>query len=284
MSSNLLRRIAVAVVGIPAALGLVYLGGWPLAGAVSVLAGVGAWELYRLAASSGLQPLVWLGVIISAGIPLAAMSVLSGGLGSRWVVLGAAGGLMLVMAAVMRLRSPTQRPLAAIAVTVFGAAFAGGLPSFALYLRHADPSWASWTGTAVVFLPIVLVWIGDICAMAAGAAFGGRRLAPVLSPRKTWAGAVASIASAVVVAPLYGTVALQPAGVTVSVGGLVVLGALISVAGQAGDVAESLLKREAGVKDSGSFFSGHGGVLDRLDALYWALPTAVMLFSAVDVV
>ncbi|MDH3368365.1 MAG: phosphatidate cytidylyltransferase [Gemmatimonadota bacterium] len=133
-------------------------------------------------------------------------------------------------------------------------------------------------GTAVVFLPLVVTWVGDSLAMFGGKWFGGPKLAPVLSPNKTWSGAVSGAVGAVVLAPLYGLLVLSPVGVNVPNWQLIVLGLALSIVGQSGDMAESLFKREAGVKDSGTFFPGHGGVLDRFDSLYWVLPaTAVLL-------
>jgi phosphatidate cytidylyltransferase len=128
-----------------------------------------------------------------------------------------------------------------------------------------------------VFLPVGLTWLADTVAMAAGSLIGGRKLAPVLSPKKTWAGAIAGSVAALALAPVYGALVLAPLGVSLTLWQLVVFGGVISVVGQVGDAAESLFKREAGVKDSGAFFPGHGGVLDRLDSLYWVIPTAGLL-------
>jgi phosphatidate cytidylyltransferase len=153
-----------------------------------------------------------------------------------------------------------------------------------VYLRHADASWPAWTGVAVVFFPLVIVWANDTVAMATGSLVGGRRLTPVLSPKKTWAGAIGGVLSGLVVGPVYGALALAPAGIVAGPVALAVTGAGIAVVAQVGDAAESLLKRDAGVKDSGTFFSGHGGVLDRFDALYWAIPAATAAFAVLGVV
>ena len=166
-------------------------------------------------------------------------------------------------------------------MTVFGATYAGGLPAFLLVLRHAEAALSVWAALWLVFLPLVVTWVSDTAAMAGGSLIGGRRLAPVLSPNKTWAGAISGSVGALLLAPVYGL--LAPEGVSLAVWQLAVFGLVISVVGQGGDVAESLIKREVGVKDSGTFFPGHGGVLDRFDSLYWAIPTSVlmlMLFGA----
>lgn len=281
MSSNMLRRVLVAAIGIPAALALVYLGGWVLAALLALFGAAGALELYRLAERSALRPVAPAGVVGAALLPLAAFAALpdGGGVAPAWLAVGGAVWLMAALAATMRWRTPADRPLAAAALTVFGALYAGGMPAFLLALRHGG-GLAPWPATGLVFLPLALTWVGDSLAMAGGTLVGGAKLAPVLSPNKTWAGAVSGAVGAVLLAPLYGALVLAPAGITLAVWQLAVFGLVISVLGQAGDVAESLFKREAGVKDSGAFFPGHGGVLDRFDSLYWALPAAVLLLMA----
>jgi phosphatidate cytidylyltransferase len=157
--------------------------------------------------------------------------------------------------------------------------YAGFLLALLLLLRHPAVPLTSWAATWLVFLPLVVVWICDTFAMVGGVLIGGPKLTPSLSPNKTWAGAVSGTLGGTAVAPLYGLLLLAPVGVTLPVWQLIVFGLVISVVGQAGDIAESLLKREAGTKDSGTFFGGHGGVLDRLDSLYWAIPTSLILLG-----
>ncbi len=106
---------------------------------------------------------------------------------------------------------------------------------------------------------------------------GGPKLAAVVSPNKTWAGFISGSLSGAVVAPVFGRVFLERFGISPDLWQLVVFGIVVATVGQVGDLAESLFKREVGAKDSGTFFPGHGGVLDRLDSLYWAIPTAAIL-------
>src|SRR2546430_996746 len=106
---------------------------------------------------------------------------------------------------------------------------------------------------------------------------GGAKLAPVLSPRKTWAGAVGGIVGGLVAALVYGPLVLDRVALRLGVVQLATVGVVVAVAAQVGDVAESLFKREAGVKDSSSLIPGHGGVLDRLDSLYFVLPATAGL-------
>lgn len=279
--SNLLRRILVAVVGIPIAFGFVYLGGWPLTALVAFIAVAGTAELYRMAAAGGVRVSGAVGFVGAALLPVVAfvVSPAGPGLGAEWVAFGGAAWIIVTLTLVMAAHRPTERPLAAVAVTLFGALYAGGLPAFLLMLRHGPGLGDRWAATWLVFLPLALTWVCDTAAMAGGKLIGGPKLAPVLSPNKTWAGGIAGTVSAVIVAPIYGALALAPGGVALGWWQLATFGLVVSVMGQVGDVAESLLKREVGLKDSGHFFPGHGGVLDRFDSLYWALPTAAALLT-----
>jgi len=287
MASNLARRIAFAVVAIPTVLWILYLGAWPLVGLVAVAGALGTWELYGLARRQGVEPFVALGILTAVVIPVTFYYWLrnSGDMGApAWYLswaLGAAFWLMTILGAAMRSRGPGGRPLAAIAVTVLGPLYASGLLSFALWLRHgAGEAPHSWLGLWWTALPLVIVWLCDTAAMAAGRLFGGSRLAPVLSPNKTWAGAIAGTVAAVLAALAYGQLTLGRFDAAPPAWQLAVLGVAVSVFGQIGDAAESLLKREAGVKDTSNLIPGHGGVLDRLDSLYFALPVAAYCYSA----
>ncbi|MGH7734491.1 MAG: phosphatidate cytidylyltransferase [Gemmatimonadales bacterium] len=128
--------------------------------------------------------------------------------------------------------------------------------------------------------PLVITWTCDTAAMFGGRWIGGPRLAPVISPAKTWAGGIAGVVGALIVAPLYLRWAFAPAGIGMSVAGAAAFAGVLAVVGQAGDLAESLLKRAAGVKDSSDLIPGHGGVLDRFDSLYFVLPAAAFLYRA----
>ncbi|HEY6225455.1 MAG TPA: phosphatidate cytidylyltransferase [Gemmatimonadales bacterium] len=279
MTRNLAQRIGFAVVAIPLAVGLVWWGGWPLAAAVALLGVLGAREVYGLARRQGIDAIDGMGLPAAAVIPLATYWVK--GSETRWAepaIFAGALWLIALLAVAMR-RGPERRPLPAISVTTFGALYASGLPSFLIAIRHgANAGVKSWPLAILVLLPLVLTWICDTAAMAAGSAFGGPKLAPVLSPNKTWAGAIGGFAAAVAAALLLGGWVLPRVGLALDGGRLVLVGAAVGFVAQVGDVAESLLKREAQVKDSSSLIPGHGGVLDRLDSLYFVLPVSAGLF------
>lgn len=279
MSRNLAQRIAFAVVAIPLAVALVWWGGWPLAGVLALVGVLGAREVYGLARRQGIEAVDGMGLAAAAVIPLATYWVK--GSETRWAeptIYAAALWLLGLLVAAMR-RGPERRPLAAVSVTAFGALYASALPSFVIAIRHgANAGVKSWPLAALVLLPLALTWICDTAAMAAGNAFGGPKLAPVLSPNKTWAGAIAGFVAAVVFAVLLGGWVLPRVGLSLDAGRLVLVGAAVGLVAQVGDVAESLFKREVQVKDSSNLIPGHGGVLDRFDSLYFVLPVSAGLF------
>ncbi|HZI40615.1 MAG TPA: phosphatidate cytidylyltransferase, partial [Gemmatimonadaceae bacterium] len=136
-------------------------------------------------------------------------------------------------------------------------------------------------GGLLLLLPVLLTWASDIGAYFVGRAFGKRKLMPSVSPGKTIAGAVGGLAATAFVGWLYSRFILTPSTQLAFVrGGIVIFSLLVSVAAQVGDLAESLLKREAGMKDSSHIIPGHGGVLDRFDSLLFVLPVAYVLFNA----
>jgi phosphatidate cytidylyltransferase len=277
ISRNLLVRIAFAVPAIAATLLLVWLGGWPLAVVLALLGVLGTREVYDLARAQGIEPLEWVGFIGAALCPLATYWVKGYAEWEPVVYVGAVW--LLVVLVVAAARGPDRRPLTAVAVTAFGGLYASGMLSFMVAIRHGPHSDAHQIGSvALVALPLVVTWVCDTCAMAAGTLVGGPKLAPVLSPRKTWAGAVGGVVGGLVTALAYGPLVLDRVALRLDVWQLVTVGLVVSLAAQVGDVAESLFKREAGVKDSSSLIPGHGGVLDRLDSLYFVLPLTAGLF------
>jgi phosphatidate cytidylyltransferase len=202
-------------------------------------AGAGRWsDLRRRIASAAVL------------VPLALLCLWAGGW--AWAV--------LVGAATLGLLYEWRRMARGAACGVAG----GGwivLAAAALVWLRADPA----AGRANVLMLLVAVWASDIGAYLVGRLVGGPRLAPRVSPGKTWSGAAG------------GLLAAAAAGAAAGRGHGAVAGALLSVLAQGGDLAESLAKRRAGVKDSGALIPGHGGLLDRLDGLLAAAPAAALL-------
>jgi phosphatidate cytidylyltransferase len=276
--SELTQRIAFGVVAAPLTVWLVVVGGAPLVALLAVTAAVGAWELYRIARAGGARPIEGIGIPLAAALPIV---VAAEPRGVFTVAPGfAAGMLMLVFALAIWLRRDEGRALSAVATTLFGAAYTGGLLSFAFAIRYHRYIADDRGGSALLLLPLVLAWANDIGAYAVGRALGRRKLLPAVSPGKTVAGAVGGLAVTVLGCWLYVGHVLRPwAELGLSPLNIVIFGVAISIAAQIGDLAESLLKREAGVKNSSRLFPGHGGVLDRVDSLLFVLPVAYMLFD-----
>lgn len=280
MSRNLLVRVAFAVPAIGVTLVVLWRGGLWLAGLLAVLGVLGTREIYDFARRQGIAPLDMLGYFGAAAIPFAAIWVTETdffwvgpvlALGALW--------LLAVMVAALFVRGPQQRPLSAIAVTVFGCLYASALLAFIVPIRHGVHSEAHpLASTALVVFPLAITWICDTCAMAVGTVVGGRKLAPVLSPHKTWSGAIGGVVGALLVALAFGPTVLDRLALHLPVTQLLTLGLLIAVAAQVGDVTESLLKREVGLKDSSALIPGHGGMLDRLDSLYFVVPVSASLY------
>ncbi len=278
MSSELRTRILVAGALIPLGLLAIRIGGWPLAILLVAFAALAALEFYKLVADGTVRPFPWLGV---------AGSVLLVGIAAwepsypAW----AAHAFMLLLllgltsfAAAIRDRT-VERALLSAAVTVSGALYTGGTLAFGLFIRalpelQGTPPPRPAEGTLLVLLPLCVTWAGDTAAYFVGRRFGKRRLAPRISPGKTVEGAVAGLVASAATGFALGFALDQGPLYPVSPAAGAVMGLVLGVAGQLGDLAESRLKREAGVKDSGWILPGHGGVLDRFDGLFLTVPLA----------
>lgn len=293
--SELSKRVAVAAVAIPIVLGLVYLGGWFVALPLAAFAGLGAHEMFRFARQKGTHPIEPVGVASSGLFVILAGWQPSFAAFAPWALgLLVATGLAASLEA-MRTRGPGGHPLASAAITVFAPVYVGLALSFVLLLLELPMARASTGGVrdpiaalSVVTLPLAVTWIGDAAAYFAGSAWGrGRaRLAPTISPNKSWVGFWANLAGGALAAMAWVVIAgpWVPQLAEAGVAAFGALGALLGLAAVVGDLLESLFKREAGVKDSGSFFPGHGGVLDRIDSLVLTIPGAYALLVLVAAV
>jgi phosphatidate cytidylyltransferase len=284
---------------VPATLYVVVAGGAPLAGLLAVVSAIGAWEFFRIARASGLTPLDDVGIAIAGLIPLAVHATFQG-LQFPAVVLAAVVFVGTLGLTIWR-RGVEGKPLGAAATTIFGALYVGGMLSFGYALRYHSYAFADAviplggqqssenpmletivvpSGALLLMLSLLTTWASDIGAYAVGRTIGRHKLIPAVSPAKTVEGAVGGLIASIVVAWAFANGVLRPAaqlGFKWYPWGLILFGALVSVAAQVGDLAESLLKREAGVKDSSRIIPGHGGILDRLDSLFFVLPVSYLL-------
>ena len=276
--SELAKRIITALVAAPLALVMIYLGGLPLAAFLAAIAAGCAWEFYRIAREGGLDPLDPIGIPLAGAVPLAVYAAALGLFRPSLAI--PAVTVIVIFAAVIWARGTTRRPLGAAASTVFGVLYTGGLLSFGYALREYPYAIGDTAGSVLVAFPLVLTWASDIGAFFVGRTIGGRKLIPSVSPGKTVSGALGGLTATVIVAWLYVRYALVPsASLTMTLPSIIVFGLVISVAAQVGDLAESLLKREANVKDSSQLVPGHGGLLDRLDSVLFVLPVAYLLLG-----
>jgi phosphatidate cytidylyltransferase len=294
--SELSKRVLFAVVAAPLAIAAVLLGGASLAALLAIAAAVGAWEFFRIARAAGHAPFDTAGIALAGLVPLV---VHAHYLGLWTLPLSVAAVLVLaILAAAIWFRGVAGKPLGAAATTLMGVVYTGVMLSFAYGVRYHDvtrwyegvagiasPSLPDWMqrvapGGWLLLLPLVVTWGSDIGAYFVGRAFGKAKLIPSVSPGKTRAGALGALAASVLLTWLIVRFVLRPA---ISVGmtpmGIVAFGLAISVAAQVGDLFESLLKRESGVKDSSKLLPGHGGVLDRVDSLLFVLPVAYLLLD-----
>jgi len=268
----------VALIAAPLAIGIIWIGGAPLATLLGAMSGIAAWEFYRLAREGGAAPLSAIGIVLSACIPIAVHGQILGVLTIPlyvWV-----SCVVAILGAAIWLRGVDGKPLAAVSTTVYGVLYTGATLSFGYALRYHNYAVGDTAGALAVLFPVVLTWASDSGAYFSGNLIRGRKLMPSVSPRKTVAGAVGGVLVTVAATYAFTYGLLVPkAQLAFTPTGIVIFGVAISVIAQIGDLAESLLKREAGVKDSGTLFPGHGGVLDRLDSLFFVLPAAYALYD-----
>ncbi|MEM7020965.1 MAG: phosphatidate cytidylyltransferase [Pseudomonadota bacterium] len=255
-------RIASALVLMLIALGLVILGAWPFAFLVGMAVVLMAIEWRRLTETC------FRGVGGSlAGISAACLGLLVVVLGTSGFALEAL--LTLVVGAAIAGLVAWHRGAPPIWIGL-GAAYLA-VPALALVWLRGLPQ----IGLQVIIWLLVVVWTTDVLAYVVGRTVGGPRLAPTISPGKTWAGLCGGVLAAAVAAAVTAG-AIGSERVIQALG----LGGLLAIVAQIGDLIESALKRRAGIKDSGSLIPGHGGVLDRLDGMILAAPVLALLMLA----
>jgi phosphatidate cytidylyltransferase len=254
-SSDLRTRLASAVVMVAVAVTALVIGGWVF----TVLIGIAAaLVMHEWASMSG--PFRSR-VAHRAAVAFVAVAVFASYRDPGTALIGLAA-----VTAVLAMFSAVDAPMKWLAGGLVYAALPG---MAAVMLRGDAPAGVASNGLVAIAFVFVLVWVTDSAAYFAGRRFGGPKLAPSVSPKKTWSGAIGGTVGAVIVG--VGAGLLFPAGSPLALG-LVALA--LSVVSQAGDLAESAMKRHFGVKDSGRLIPGHGGIMDRVDGLGPALVLA----------
>lgn len=273
---DLASRMAVAGVGIPAVLAALWVGGWLLGSVLAAGAVIATAELFGLAAAQGARPFGVTGMATSGAIILLATAHPTPAQAAAPVLAVLVAVTLIMLGGSVWLRWPGGEPLGAVAVTLLGPVYIGCTLAFAVFLR-------SLPALGFVLLPLACTWVGDSAAYFAGRTWGRRKLFPAASPGKTVVGGVAGLIGSAAAGAVLAAFALAP-GAHVSVVTGALIGAVLGLITPIGDVAESVLKREAGVKDSGRLLPGHGGFLDRLDSLLFAFPATYGLLVLLGLV
>lgn len=261
------QRTLTALVLAPVAIAIIlFLPTWACALIISALCLQAVWEWTQLA---GVASKPWqIGMVVANALLFALLWTIRDD-AAAWYVIGAGLAWWLIALLWMRNFSYGAAPTHEHAALKIAACELAVLPAWLALMRlHAEPD----RGHAWALFAIVLIWAADIAAYFAGSRYGTTKLSPQISPNKTTAGAWGALLGAGSIA-LVGGWLLGARGF--ALGGLVALSLLAVLASIAGDLFESLLKRQASVKDSGALFPGHGGLLDRVDSLLAALPVFV---------
>ncbi|HTD54057.1 MAG TPA: CDP-archaeol synthase [Silvibacterium sp.] len=266
-----MKRVVTAAILIPLVLLLIFAAPlWILILASALVAEFALWEYLTLADAMGAKTPR---IAVSTAVALLFVCIFR-----RPDFLGPLlGALSLALFALCAFRAPMNRVLPDAAYSVFGMLYIG-VPLTTLPLLSEQEN-----GPSLLLFLFFVVWAGDIAALYVGRVFGRRKLAPAISPGKTWEGSIASVAGSVLIALVLLEVATALSRGNFgklssllfypgSIAGWLGLAVMLNVAAQVGDLVESAIKRGSGVKDSGSILPGHGGVLDRIDALLVAGP------------
>ncbi len=253
------ERILVSMIILPLAGLVIGLGGWVFALAIAAILSIAAWEFWRMVRSGDFQPSP---VLVIGGVALMAlMRFLFDFTGSQF---GASLMILLTMAVCIRGYELSRNQSASdFAITLAGIFYLGWIGSYLISLRGL-PGGEWWTLTA---LPAI--WAADGGAFFIGRAFGRHQLSPRVSPKKTWEGYLGGIVVGVIITALLASAwHLRAPAITLEKGALI--GLVVSVLAPVGDLGESMLKRQFGVKDSSNLLPGHGGFMDRIDSTLWA--------------
>ena len=283
---SLSQRTLSAVILIPVVIALVWFGGWVAFGGAVLALGIGIWELRRMFAAKGWRPL--LGLTFVSGVVFSVVAVL-------WhdhdalaplvltALLAISGLMTLSFAWLIFTRKTVEGALTDWALTVGSAIYLAWPVAFFLLLR-GDTVGAKNAGFGWLLAMFFMVWANDTFALLTGHYLGRHKLSPVISPGKTWEGFYGGTFFTVCAALIFLLLVPHIFGIPLHVAWYhaVILGALVAVAATVGDLAESLLKRTTGVKDSGAIVPGHGGILDRMDSLLFVV-LVVFFYAALTV-
>ena len=288
-ASNLQLRLLTAAVLIPTVLYVIFKGGYWVLVTVEIITVLGLSEFYQLIEAKGAHPLRGFGIIAGASLPVVAF------VGSEYHATVLMSAVLLGVMVAQLGKARIADSLASISGTFFGVFYVGWLLSHAVVLRDfhrvVEGKWGETAAAGILpeigifylFISIAIVIAGDAGAYFAGRAYGRHKLAPKISPAKTVEGALGAVLAGLAIAfASKGVFEILIPGVTVQIGWVVcaLLAVILSVVGIVGDLVESLLKRDAAVKDTGFLLPGTGGILDRVDSALLAIPVMYYLMLA----
>ena len=267
--SNFATRMIVNVLGIPAILLLIKKGGVPFATFIALAAVLAQIEFYNLMIKKGFRPWITGGLV--SGIAWTAASYLAQGLMFPLMIL-----IILLHMGTMLFKS-TENAAGNMAVTIFGFLYIPVMLSILIFLRESPKQFGGdyHEGSQLVMIIFASIWICDSLAFLFGKWLGKKKIAPSISPGKTWAGCIGGLLGAIATVVLINYLGWKPAYLQLK--DLIVIGLIAGIFGQSGDFIESVFKRDANVKDSSSLLMGHGGVMDRFDSFLFA-PAFVYLY------
>ena len=255
----LVKRLIVAIILIPVGVTLIYFGGWPFTLFIALLLGVAAWEFCNLFTKAGYAPATPL--VISGVVALAVTRLISGFEYQDLILtISVLATMCYHLVAYEKGRDTSATDFA---ISLGGLVYLGILGSHLISLRLLpDGLW--WF---MLIMPVA--WLADTGAFFIGSRLGKHRIAPRLSPKKSWEGYIGGIVTGILTGILLSYLwGLRSPDITISRG--LVVGIVLSVLPTLGDLGESMLKRQFGVKDSSNLLPGHGGFLDRIDSWIWA--------------
>lgn len=278
-ASSLGPRVVSAAVAVPVLAVLIWTGFWAVSTLVVVVVILSLFEFYGVLERGGYHPRRITGIVCGLGFCVAAILSRT----FNYNLTGAVLAFSILLSLTVELaRRDRTGALVDWALTFVGACYVGWLLSHYIALEALDTqlvpnNWLASVymspGSAWLYAVLAITWLQDTGAYFAGRAFGRHRMAPYLSPKKTWEGAIGGLLSALIV----GILVKPLLGLPISYAGAALLGIVGGIVGPLGDLAESLIKRQVNVKDAGALIPGHGGILDRVDSMLFTGPVLYYL-------
>jgi phosphatidate cytidylyltransferase len=264
--TNFAVRVVSAVILVLIIVILLWLGDIPFTVGIALVVLGGLWEFYSTFSKHGYKPAMALSIVAGCGLPVIAYFLRES---QDLTPLAAALALYVpLLFAWCLLRRGSGSPTTDISISLLGVVLVGFCLAHFILMLGLDTG-ISWT---VPFTVIVLVWISDAVAYLAGSAFGKHKMAPNISPGKSWEGILAGTAAVFIAAYILQLTVSRP---WLSVGVAMELAVIVNICAPLGDFSESLVKRELGIKDMSSLIPGHGGIMDRFDSMFF---TAVVAY------